>query len=104
MLLIAHFLNLATAEQNLDVGIYLRSKSKFGVYFPIIFSTRVVLMTLLLFFYHFSPTIPLYLILILQLGFFFFVMLGRPHKRGFDIFRSVVVELALLYVVGMRYA
>ena len=54
MFVVAHFLNLATAEQNMDIGTFFRSKSRISAYVPVIFNIRLILLTLMLFLYHFS--------------------------------------------------
>jgi len=91
MLLITHFLNLSTVEQNPDIGTYLRKHSKFGIYMPILFSIRLVLLTTLLFVYHITPTLPSYLIIITQLTYLIFILFGRPHKKPFDLFRAIII-------------
>lgn len=88
MLLASHFLNLSTAEQNPDVGTYFRKHSKVGVYLPIIFNIRLIAMTVMFFVYYISPTIPSYLSVIVQLGYFLLILFGRPHKKVFDLFRA----------------
>ena len=91
MLFMSHLLNLSTAEDNPDVGTYFRKHSKMGVYMPIIFTTKLITLTILLFAFHISPTIPSYLIIITQIGYITFILFGRPHKKGFDIVRAACV-------------
>ena len=54
MLVVAHLLNLATAELNSDIDTFLKPDSKFGLYMPILFSARLILFSIFLFLYHFS--------------------------------------------------
>ena len=103
MLLTSHLLNLSTAYENHDVGTYFRKHSNMGVYMPIIFSIRLIALTTLLFAYHLSPVVPSYLIIIVQIGYIAFVAFGRPHKKGFDLFRACCVELGLLYIFVARF-
>jgi hypothetical protein len=103
MLLITHFLNLSTAEENPDVGIYLRKHSKFGLYMPILFNLRLIILTTLLFAYHITPSLPSYFLIITQLTYLIFIVFGRPHKKPFDLLRVITIEVALLYVLVMRF-
>lgn len=104
MMLVSHLLNLSTAEENHDVGTYFRKHSKMGVYMPIIFSIKLITLTILLFAYHMSPMVPSYLIIITQVGYITFILFGRPHKKAFDIIRAACVEIALLYIFVVRFA
>lgn len=74
-----------------------------GVYFPILFNIRLLALTVLLFTYHLTDNLPAYFIITIQVGFVMFIIFGRPHKKPFDIFRSICLELGLLYVFVMRY-
>jgi hypothetical protein len=103
MLLSSHLLNLSTAEQNPDVGTYFRKHTKVGIYMPIIFNARLIALTSLLFLYHITPTIPSYLIIIIQVGYVLLIVFGRPHKKGLDIFRAFCIEVGLLYLLVMRF-
>jgi hypothetical protein len=104
LLVVAHFMQLSTAEENPDVGTFLRKHSKMGIYMPIIFNARLILITTLLFVYQITPTIPSYFIIVTQLGYTLFVAFGRPHKKLFDILRSACLEIGLLYVLVGRFA
>ena len=76
---------------NRDVGVYIRSKSNLGLYMPIIFTIRLILLTILLFSYQYSRVLPSYLLVVVQIGYFFYICLGQPHKRGIDIFRAIFI-------------
>ena len=103
MLLVAHFLNFATAFENPDVGTFFRKHSKVGVYAPLIFNIRLIAITVLLFVYHVTPTLISYFIVIVQVGYLAFILFGRPHKKPFDLMRSICVEVGLLYIFAMRF-
>ena len=98
MLLVTHFLNLSTIEDNPDVGTFFRKHSKLGVYAPIMFNLRLITISALLYVYHITPTIPSYAIIIAQFGYLTFILFGRPHKKPFDLVRSVCLEIGLLYI------
>ena len=89
ILLVSHLLNLSTAEQNPDVGTYFRKHTKIGIYMPIVFNIRLVALTILLFVYHISPTVPSYLLIIIQIGYLLLIVFGRPHKKPLDIGRAI---------------
>ena len=102
-LLIAHLINLSFVEQNSDVGPFLRRHSKVAIYMPAIFSFRLILFTLLIYFFHKSSTLPAYFLIILEFAYLIFVVGGHPHKRSFDTVRAAIVEAGLLYILSMRY-
>ena len=85
------------------MGTFFRKHKKLGIYAPIIFNFRLIALTSLLFAYHFSKNVPSYLIGITQCAYVLFVLIGRPHKRPFDTFRSLFIEVGLLYVLVIRY-
>ena len=89
IILVSHLLNLSTAEQNPDVGTYFRKHTKIGIYMPIVFNIRLVALTILLFVYHISPTVPSYLLIIIQIGYLLLIVFGRPHKKPLDIGRAI---------------
>ena len=89
MLLTTHLLNLSMAYDNPDVGSFFRKHSKMGVYMPILFNIRLIALTILLFTFHITPTLPSYFIIIIQIGYLLFIIFGRPHKKPFDLFRAV---------------
>ena len=103
MLLIVHFLNLSTAEDNPDVGTFFRKYSKAGIFAPIVFNIRLVAISTLLFVYHITSNLVSYFIIVIQFGYICFVMFAHPHKKIFDLFRSLCVEVALLYIFIMRF-
>jgi len=74
-----------------------------GVYMPIIISAKLIAITTLLFVYFISPTVPSYMIIIIQLGYLMLIIFGRPHKKPLDTFRAICVEVGLLYVLVMRF-
>ena len=87
----AHFLATYTAYKNSDVGTFLDQDLTLGVYMPVFFNIRLLLMTSLLFTYHVKGVPSLTLTLILQVGYIIFVILTRPHLRRYDIFRSLFI-------------
>ena len=91
LLIVAHCLNLATLEENSDVGTFFRKNSKFGLYAPFIFNIRLVAITTLLFAYHITPTVPAYFVIVVQLSYLVFILFARPHKKVFDLFRSICI-------------
>ena len=102
MILIVHFINLATVDDNSDIGTYLRSKSKYSPYFPIIFNMKLVVLTILLFIFHISETIPTYAIPSIQMIYILFIIVTRPHKKALDIVRNIIIEFSLLSVFSIR--
>jgi hypothetical protein len=103
MLLVAHFFNLSIAEENPDIGTYLRKHSKMGIYMPIIFNARLITITILLFAYQITPIFPSYFIIVIQIGYLVFTLFGRPHKKPLDLFRSICTESALTYILLARF-
>jgi hypothetical protein len=91
MLLGSHFLNLSTAEDNPDLGTYFRKHTKISLYMPIIFNLRLIAITILLFVYYITPTVPAYMLIIVQLGYFMLILFGRPHKKPIDLVRAVII-------------
>ncbi len=39
----------------------------------------------------------------IQFLYVIFVFLGRPHKKSFDLFRGLTIEISLLYILLTRY-
>ena len=103
MLMFSQLFNFATARENPDVGTFLRKHSGMGVYMPLVFSLRLVVLTVLLFLFHLEISIISYLIVIVQMGYLMFILFGRPHKKPFDLVRSIFLEVGLLYILVMRY-
>ena len=104
MIAFTHLLYLSTAEDTPDVGTFFRKHTKLGVYCPIIFNVRLLAITTLLFTFHTTENLPGYFIIIIQVGYVLFVIFGRPHKKGFDVFRASCLEIGLLYVFVARFA
>lgn len=71
---------------------------------PIAFSARLIVLTVLLYVYHFTQDLPQYLIIIAQVGYVLLVVFGRPHKKPYDFFRSLCLEIGILYLLLMRFA
>lgn len=65
-------------------------------------SLRLILITILLFVWHSTSTIPQFLILMTQFSYLFYVTFARPHRQSFDFFRSLCLEIGLLYILVMR--
>ena len=104
MLLLAHFINVATAEHNSDVGTYLRRHGMLSIYMPIIFNIRLVVISVLLFVHHLMESeIPTFGIMGVQLVYIMYLLMARPHKKSFDFCRCLVIELGLLYILSIRY-
>lgn len=92
MLLVAHSIQLATARNNNDVGYFLRSHSNVGVYMPLFFNLRLVVITCLLFVYITTEnTFAAYILLGTQAIYLFYVIIGRPHKKLLDYGRSICI-------------
>ena len=89
MILVANFLSYLTVEKSLDVGTYFRKHSKLGLYFPLLFNIRLIAISSLLFVYHISKTVPSYFIVIIQLAYLLLIIFGVPHRKMFDIIRSI---------------
>ena len=70
---------------------------------PIIFNIRLISLTTLLFCYHITQSFIPYFIIIIQLSYLVFIMFGRPHKKPFDLFRALIIEVSLLYILVMRF-
>ena len=104
MLIITHVMNLSSADENPDVGTYFRRHTKMGVYMPIIFNIRLFSLTILLFAYHITPTVPSYFVIIIQIGYLLFIIFGRPHKKPFDTFRAGCLEIGMLYIFVARFS
>ena len=68
-----------------------------------IFSFRLILFTLLIYFFHKSSTLPAYFLIILEFAYLIFMVGGHPHKRSFDTVRAAIIEAGLLYILSMRY-
>ena len=41
--------------------------------------------------------------MISQLAYFFFILFGRPHKKGLDLFRALFIEFFLLGILFIRF-
>ena len=52
--LLAHLINTILAEAHYDVGTFLKEKLKRSIHMPVIFNIRLILLTILLFFYQLS--------------------------------------------------
>jgi hypothetical protein len=79
------------AENTVDVGTFLRGKVKSSIHMPIIFNLRLLTISILLFLYHISATIPSYLTLAVQISYIIYVTLCRPHLRTIDFVRSLCI-------------
>ena len=89
MLLIAHLLNLSDPERHSDVGIFISRQGKLSVYMPIIFNFKLITIASLLFVHHIVESdLPIFAVIIIQLSYLLFVLIGRPHKKDLDLFRS----------------
>ena len=102
MLIFAHFLSTYTAHKNSDVGKFLKKKEKTAIHMPFIFNIRLILIIILLFVYHVSPSAPTYLCLTLLIGYILFIIFCRPHLMKFDLLRSLCIEGGLLCIFLMR--
>lgn len=102
-LLISNIINLVNIDDSNEVGTFYRKHSQLGVYCSIVFSIRLVLLTVLVFLKQIIGILSIYLLIIIQLCYFLFIVIGRPHKKSFDFFRSFTIELTLLYVLSTRF-
>ena len=103
MLVAVHIVSIVHIKESSDVGTFFRKHSNMGIYAPIFFNTRLIAVTILLFSFHFSKTVPSYSICILQIGYVLFILFGKPHKKPLDYGRSLCIEIGLLYILVMRY-
>jgi hypothetical protein len=99
---LAHSLNTFTAESHSDVGSFLRIGIKRSIHMPAVFNIRLFLLSVLLFAYHLTSSIPSYLAIATQIAYLMFVVICRPHNKGYDFFRSLCLELGLLWILVMR--
>ena len=58
---------------------------------PVLFNTRLLLLTFFLFIFHLNTSAPSYLAIILQFAYGFYVIVGRPHLKLIDFVRSLVL-------------
>ena len=70
---------------------------------PLAFNIRLVALSTLFYAYHVTKNVPQYFILITQTAYVLFIVFGRPHKKAFDLIRSLCLEIGLLYVLTMRF-
>ena len=102
MIIFAHFLSTKTAETNSDVGPYLKDEQKTGIYMPEVFNLRLILITTMLFSSHFNLIVPFVLMVLIQVGYISFIIIGRSHIRGLDFFRVMWLDCGLLVIFLLR--
>lgn len=102
MFIFAHSLSRYTSKMSSDLGTFFEKERNVGIHTPVIFNIRLIALTTFLFSFHTSPITSLSLILVTQVGYIFFVILGRPHLKRYDLFRSLCLECGLLFILIMR--
>ena len=102
MFLFAHVFSSFKARENSDIDTFLKGSTRAGIYMPIIFNCRLILLTILIFVYHVVKTLPSIMIIVLQIIYIFFVLLGNPHLRKFDFIRAICIEGGLITVFILR--
>ena len=91
LVILAHVVSISKIKENSDLGTFFNKDNRIGIYLPIIFNIRLFSITILIFIYHSSQTMPTYLTLILQISYLLFVLIGRPHLKNYDLFRAMCV-------------
>lgn len=69
---------------------------------PVIFNSRLLLLTIFLFIFHLNTSAPSYLAIVLQITYLLYTIIGRPHLRLIDFIRSIVLEAGLLLILVLR--
>lgn len=85
------------------MGTFLKRRKGNQISMPLALSFRLILITILLFAWHSIKSTAQFLILMAQAGYLFYVIFVRPHKQSFDFFRSICLEVGLLYILLMRF-
>ena len=102
MIAFAFLYSIYSATLISDIGTFLHKDKKLSHYMPIIFTIRLALIATLLFLYHKNESVPVYFIIIAQVSYILFVIIGRPHRLTYDLFRSLCIEIGLLIILLMR--
>ena len=102
LLITANFANVITLNDAFDVGTYWRKHSLAGLYAPLLYNTKIISLTVLLYLNINMHPAPSVFVLMIQFMYCLFVCLARPHKRLLDIVRSTIVEFALFWVLLIR--
>ncbi len=100
---LSNIISLMNAEDSSDVGTFFRKHSSFGVYASMLFTLRLILLTVFMFMNESVGSIGSYCLLTIQSFYVIFILFGRPHKKPYDFARSLCIEISLLYILLTRY-
>lgn len=90
-IIVSNIIGVINAEESSDVGTFFRLHSKLGVYAAVLFNLRLVLLTIFIFLNQAVGSVGSYLLIIFQCSYIIFVVFGRPHKKPYDLVRSLIL-------------
>lgn len=90
-------------KESVESYVFYEKRSRIAQLQPLFIATKAILIAAGIALYqHFGFSV-LYALMVLQGAYIILIIVLRPFKRGVDLFRSIIVELSLLYVIGSRY-
>jgi hypothetical protein len=90
-------------KESIESYVFYEKRSKTAQLQPLFIATKAILIAAGIAMYQTFGTLALYGLIGLQGAYIILVIILRPFKRRVDMFRSIILELSLLYVIGSRY-
>jgi hypothetical protein len=103
LIVIGNVANFLSIEDSQEIGTFFRKHTKIGVYAPFVFNLRLILLTVFIFLHQTMDTRASFAILGTQFTYIIFVAFGRPHKKPFDLGRSLFIEISLFLILLGRF-
>jgi hypothetical protein len=90
-------------KESIESYVFYEKRSRTAQLQPLFIATKAILIAAGIAMYQTYGTLALYGLMGLQGAYIILVIILRPFKRRVDMFRSIILELSLLYVIGSRY-